>query len=589
MSTSASAISDLAGMLRIRVFGTVTVERDGVPLKDLRHRNADQLLAYLIIHGRPVQRTVIAETFWPHSSSMDSLRQAIHSLRKGLGEDAWRLQSSEGGLSVDTTGAEVDLRRFEDALTSGDPDRLEEAVQLAMSSLVEGCDDEWIVNIRREKADRLTSALQSVASTSAAEGNHARAIAALWHLLTLRPESEQVWHDLMEAQMAAGERVAAIELYEQYRDRLMHRHRLEPSPRMKRLYHLLREPDAAELEANWQEKAFDPAGGPVPLGSHFYVERGVDNVMGEALANGLSIVRLQGARHTGKSSILARGLQRARLQGAQTFVTEIARLNESDLETMDSLCRALAAMVAGQMEMDVDPFARWTPSLGAGVNLERFVLRSLLSSTTAQVVWAIDDVDRLFDMPYADEFFALLRSWHGRRAMDPTLPWGRFTLALVFATEAHLYLRDLNHSPFNVGLRIPVDDLTAEQVEDLVDRYRFSIETERELVHFTRLVGGCPYLVQRALQEMVSRSWTVSDLELHAAEEDGPFADLLRDLEQHLTQDPDLHAAMKEVLAGRPCADNPFTRLKSAGVLRGNAESPALRCGIFAEYLGERL
>ena len=36
------------------------------------------------------------------------------------------------------------------------------------------------------------------------------------------------------------------------------------------------------------------------------------------------------------------------------------------------------------------------------------------------LVWAMDEVDRLFPCPFRSEVFGLFRSWHNARATEPT-------------------------------------------------------------------------------------------------------------------------------------------------------------------------
>ena len=44
-------------------------------------------------------------------------------------------------------------------------------------------------------------------------------------------------------------------------------------------------------------------------------------------------------------------------------------------------------------------------------------------------------------------------------------------MAIAYATEAHLFITDVNQSPFNVGTRLTVEDFTLSQVADLNERY----------------------------------------------------------------------------------------------------------------------
>src|SRR5206468_853191 len=141
----------------------------------------------------------------------------------------------------------------------------------------------------------------------------------------------------------------------------------------------------------------------------------------------------------------------------------------------------------------------------------------------------LDEVDRLFGLPFASEVFGLFRAWHNERALLPEGPWSRLTLAIAYATEAHLFITDLNQSPFNVGTRLELADFDLIQVADLNRRYgthaagggcspgglgsarglgppggRPPLRSDAEVARFFALVGGHPYLVRRGLHRMVT-------------------------------------------------------------------------------------
>src|SRR5206468_9769560 len=101
----------------------------------------------------------------------------------------------------------------------------------------------------------------------------------------------------------------------------------------------------------------------------------------------------------------------------------------------------------------------------------------LASNHSPSLVWGLDEVDRLFNCPFSDVVFGLFRSWHNERSLNPEGPWGRLTLAIAYATEAHLFITDLNQSPFNVGTRLTLDDFTLEQVAELNRRYGSPLST----------------------------------------------------------------------------------------------------------------
>ena len=108
-------------------------------------------------------------------------------------------------------------------------------------------------------------------------------------------------------------------------------------------------------------------------------------------------------------------------------------------------------------------------------------------------------VDRLFSCEFGSEVFGLFRSWHNERSLDPASPWSRLTLAIAYATEAHLFITDLNQSPFNVGTRLSLEDFTLQQVGELNGKYGAPLKNEAEIERFYALVGGQPYLARRGL------------------------------------------------------------------------------------------
>jgi hypothetical protein len=215
----------------------------------------------------------------------------------------------------------------------------------------------------------------------------------------------------------------------------------------------------------------------------------------------------------------------------------------------------------------------------------------VLAKVSSPIVWGLDEVDRLFTCDFGSEVFVLFRSWHNKRALDPTGPWRRLTLAIAYATEAHLFITDLNQSPFNVGTRLQLEDFTFEQVEELNTRCGSPLRDKAEVARFFRLVSGHPYLVRRGLYEMLSEGLALSALEAQADHDEGPFGDHLRRIVVSLTQDAALSEVVRGMLQGRPCSTpESFYRLRSAGLMLGDSARDArLRCQLYTTYLEKHL
>src|SRR4051812_38215586 len=112
-------------MLRVCLLGEMSAEADGARLDPPDSRRAWALLAWLALNPGVHARGRLAARFWPDvldSSARASLRSAVWSLRRALGEGAerWLVATRDGvGLSGD---GEVwtDVGEFERLLRSGE-------------------------------------------------------------------------------------------------------------------------------------------------------------------------------------------------------------------------------------------------------------------------------------------------------------------------------------------------------------------------------------------------------------------------------------------------------------------------------------
>lgn len=344
-------------------------------------------------------------------------------------------------------------------------------------------------------------------------------------------------------------------------------------------------------EARFSPLALEPVGGAVPLESKFYIERSADPAFLAAIKRRDSIVLIKGARQMGKTSLLARGLAQARQAGARVVLTDFQKLNSSALACSETFYRTLGYLIADGLDLEVLLDDRWDTRLSPSMNFERYFLDAVLDPKAAPVVWAMDEVDRLFTCPFASEIFALFRAWHNERSLDTGGPWSRLTLAISYATEAHLFITNINLSPFNVGARLTLEDFTQEQVAELNRRYGSPLKSREDLERFFRLVGGQPFLVRRSLQELATNPSSVSLFADRVEQDEGIFGDHLRRIVYLLTKNRGLLEIARGVLQGKTCPNwESFHRLQSGGVVTGQSATDVRpRCQLYARYLRRHL
>ncbi len=339
-------------------------------------------------------------------------------------------------------------------------------------------------------------------------------------------------------------------------------------------------PEAAELQ-------LEAVGGAVPPDSPFYAERQGDAEFAKALRARESIILVKGPRQVGKTSLIGRGTKLVREQGWLQVATDFQKLSLSQLVSDDAFYRLLAATLARQLKFQYDFAGEWQAVFGANMNLDNFI-RSLLESFNEPLVWFMDEGDKLFGLPFASDFYGLIRSWHNSRATEPMGPWTRFTVVIGYATEAHLFIQDLNQSPFNVGRQIVLEPFTLEQVWDLNQRYGAPIKTRADAETLHRMVGGQPFLTRRALDHLARGVMDFSTLMATADRDDGPFGDHLKRILISVTQLPSVLDALKESMTHpdmTPQTDG-FQRLLSAGILKQTIDKRVvLACELYGRYL----
>jgi hypothetical protein len=338
----------------------------------------------------------------------------------------------------------------------------------------------------------------------------------------------------------------------------------------------------------------EPCGGAMSLDSKFYLEREVDQAFQTAIQRRDSILLLKGPRQVGKTSLLARGLQKAREAGLIVLLTDFQKLIEAQLQSLDTFFIALGEMLADQVGSDVYPeeFKKWRPNRAPNMNFDLYFKSEILGKTNKPILWGVDEADRLFLCDFSSDVFALFRTWHNERALlNHDTPCSRLTLAIAYATETYLLIKDQNQSPFNVGTKLFLEDFTPQQLAQLNQRYGSPLKNTKEIKQFHQFVGGHPYLVRCGLNDLVSDKMSLEAFMKTASRDNGTYADHLRRIVNLLNSEEALTDTMQKVLQGQSCPDyDSFYRLRSAGILRGESKDKvSLRCQIYEEYLKKHL
>src|SRR5262245_52312887 len=119
--------------LRLTLLGGFQARLDEGPLLALPTRKSQALLAYLALPpGRAHARDTLAALLWGsvrQESARASLRQALFSIRKALGDADAVVRQDGDTLALEPADVDVDAASFEQLVLAGTPEALAQAEQ----------------------------------------------------------------------------------------------------------------------------------------------------------------------------------------------------------------------------------------------------------------------------------------------------------------------------------------------------------------------------------------------------------------------------------------------------------------------------
>jgi len=331
-------------------------------------------------------------------------------------------------------------------------------------------------------------------------------------------------------------------------------------------------------------------GGATRLSSEFYIVREGDEQLHNELSRSYgTTMTIRAPRQTGKSSLLIRGVAQVQAHGSEVISIDLQPLDDSYMQSLDSFLRYFATVILSKLRLATSEVEKaWQSALGPSDKITYLMENYVLPQIDTKIILAIDEADRLLKTPFHDSFFGLLRFWHNNRAMNEL--WDKLNILIVISTEPHLLIEDITRSPFNVGLRITLQDFDRDQVSELNLRYRKPF-AEHELSDVMDFLNGHPYLTRKAMYTLVTKTMSWQQLKHIATAQSSPFGDHLRRYLWLLHDQPQLRAALQHVMTHHHCPDEMlFYRLLQAGLVKGDdASTCQFRCGLYEVYLKDRL
>lgn len=259
----------MTARIEIRLFGQISVQRDGLPLPGLSAK-ALELLCYLLLHReRGHTRETLAGLLWPEAAdslAKKYLRQAIWQLQAAVAsrrgppaaEPGAVLILRPGWVRVNPEGAWwLDVAAFEQAYgtcrdTPGerlaDPaaQTLEAAAGLYRGDLAEAWYQDWCSYERDRLQLTYLAMLEQLMGYCESRQGYAKGIAYGHRILRYDPARESTYRRLMRLYYRTGDRTTALRQYDRCAAAVAQHFGLQPSRETAALYHQVRTDQLAD-------------------------------------------------------------------------------------------------------------------------------------------------------------------------------------------------------------------------------------------------------------------------------------------------------------------------------------------------------
>lgn len=329
-------------------------------------------------------------------------------------------------------------------------------------------------------------------------------------------------------------------------------------------------------------------GGTVNLRDQLYVRRDADPQLENQVLRPSSITTIRGSRQTGKSSLLLRGINHGRNNGYSIINLDLQRVSRDYFVSLDAFLHYLAIFIIRKLSIDTREVDKaWKDVLGPQDKISYLLEEHVLEKSKSSIILAIDEADRLLETPFHTDFFGLIRSWHNSGAFNPI--WEKLKIVLAISTEPYLLIADAQQSPFNVGLKLYLEDFDSSQIQFLNQRHGTPISS-KDFEQFLFLLNGHPYLTRKALYTLITENLTWKEFSAHAANDRGPFSDHLRRQLWLVRDEPQLQEVLKQMNSKENFTnEDAYFRLERSGLIKKSVDTYEFRCDLYRQYFKEKL
>jgi hypothetical protein len=248
--------------------------------------------------------------------------------------------------------------------------------------------------------------------------------------------------------------------------------------------------------------------GLIALNSTFYIERSpVEKICYEQILKPGSLIRIEGSKWMGKTSLVNRILEQVNLQTQKTVYLDFDTIDREIIQDLDKLLIWLSSIISHQLDIENKLQSYWNESIyNCNDNCTYYFEKHVLARVKGDIVVALDNLNCLFRyQKVAKGFLKLLCKWHAKS--KDNYYWSRLKLITTHSTKTSVPL-DINCSFFNLGTQILLEEFGFQQVKALASFYQLDWN-DWEISQLMNEVGGNPYWVRLSMYQTKIKNLTL--------------------------------------------------------------------------------
>lgn len=310
----------------------------------------------------------------------------------------------------------------------------------------------------------------------------------------------------------------------------------------------------------------------------------------EALLDSGSLVRIKAPHGMGKTSLIQKVLCKFENQDYTTAILSFDDAEQENFRSLENFLRWLCLIIGNELNLQNRLDELWDCKSSNKINCTSYLQDYLLNSVKNQLILCMDDMDLVFqNLEEYEDFCGLIRSWYNKMQSRPA--WKQLKLVVIHSTEVYM-IKDINQSPFNVGIPIEIPELSLQELISLANLYQLDLEVY-QIEQIMDIIGGHPELVKQAFVKLKhDKNISFSSILEYAHTEQGIYRNHLRQHLLNLKKQPELLRAFNKIVMTNSqvyLEDEAKYKLISTGLVVLDGNNVKIRCKLYIKYFREKL